>query len=241
MVNLARMIKNQGQLDTVICPRVTGTGCLTRNKETPIIFLWKVTLKLTVPSSGASGSPLEIAGLPSPALWLKVWWVILGTSFPFLLLGHLVEHGTLFSFSATPLVLWPRGELAMVPKAGQWWFMNQAQEKVSMSPTTGSAIYLLVFKKKKKFKASNKSTGRSGRSSAIKLPWDAILNDFMVTLPTCNFKAQKRVSLHIPWGRLLGKISCFFQMATCSDCVSVWWLSSVVNGQAQDVHLGFWS
>lgn len=108
MVNLARMIKNQGELDTVICPRVTGTGCLTRNKETPIIFLWKVTLKLTVPSSGASGSPLEIASLPSPALWLKVWWVILGTSFPFLLLGHLVEHGILFSFGAKPLVLWPR-------------------------------------------------------------------------------------------------------------------------------------
>lgn len=165
MVNLARMIKNQGELDTVICPRVTGTGCLTRNKETPIIFLWKVTLKLTVPSSGASGSPLEIASLPSPALWLKVWWVILGTSFPFLLLGHLVEHGILFSFSAKPLVLWPRGgggELAMVPKAGQWWFMNQAQEKVSMSPTTGSAIYLLVFKKNSLKPAINQQGGVAG-------------------------------------------------------------------------------
>lgn len=41
--------------------------------------------------------------------------------------------------------------------------------KNRVTPTTGSAIYLLIFKKKKKYKVSNKSTGRSGGSSAIKL------------------------------------------------------------------------
>lgn len=58
----------------------------------------------------------------------------------------------------------------------------------------------------KKLNVSNKSTGRGGRSSAIKLSWDAILNDFIVTLPTCNFNAwKKNFSLHTPWDNLLGK------------------------------------
>lgn len=45
--------------------------------------------------------------------------------------------------------------------------MNQAREKVSMSPTTGSTIYLQVFFLM--FKASNKSMGGRGRSSVIVL------------------------------------------------------------------------
>lgn len=70
MVNLAWIRNYPDKLGTVLCPRVTGPGCLISNKETPTTFLWKVTSKLIAPGSDTSGHPLEIAILPSSALWL---------------------------------------------------------------------------------------------------------------------------------------------------------------------------
>jgi hypothetical protein len=130
-------------------------------------------------SSDALGIPLEIASLTSSASWLKCSGSFWGLGF---------HPSTWVTWVSVASCLHSVLNIYMVTSGKRPLFYESGPGKgkhVSHHRQCNLSASLSF----KKLKVSNKSTGRGGRSSAIKLSWDAILNDFIVTLPTCNFNA----------------------------------------------------